>query len=225
MRKPPIGGPSAVVTADAAAQVPIALPRMSLGKVAEMIARLCGTRSAAPTPWIARAAISSAALGATAHIERGDGEDDDAGQEDAAAADAVAEPAAGEDQSAPASADRRWPPTASPRCRRRGPSGSQARRCRPRSSRRRPWPRRWSWPPGRSAAPRPERAGAPAATAACLPSGANGSWVMPASSRSPAPPQARRQIRIFLRQRGTGTSRSETPAQSTVIAMALPVIH
>ena len=66
MRKPPIGGPSAVVIADAAAQVPIARPRTDFGKHDVMIARLCGTSSAAPIPWIARAAISRPTLGATA---------------------------------------------------------------------------------------------------------------------------------------------------------------
>ena len=100
MRKPPIGGPSAVVTAEAAAQVPIALPRMSLGKLAEMIARLCGTSSAAPMPWSVRAAISSAALGATAQSSEATVKATMPDQEDAAAADAVAEPAADQDQRA-----------------------------------------------------------------------------------------------------------------------------
>ena len=67
IRKPPTAGPSAVVIAAAPAQVPIARPRISCGKAAEMIARLCGTISAAPTPWIARAATSQAVPGASAH--------------------------------------------------------------------------------------------------------------------------------------------------------------
>jgi hypothetical protein len=66
IRNPPIGGPSAVVTDEAAAQVPIALPRISRGKDAAMIARLCGTRRAAPIPCRTRAAIRTATVGAIA---------------------------------------------------------------------------------------------------------------------------------------------------------------
>ena len=57
IRNPPSGGPSEVVIADAAAQNPIARPRTSRGKVAAMIARLCGTSSAPPIPCTARPAI------------------------------------------------------------------------------------------------------------------------------------------------------------------------
>ena len=63
---PPSAGPMAVVIADAPAHVPMARPRRSGGKAAERIARLCGTRSAAPKPWTARAAISQPTVGARA---------------------------------------------------------------------------------------------------------------------------------------------------------------
>ena len=66
IRNPPTAGPSAVVIDAAPAQVPIARPRISGGKAAEMIARLCGTISAAPTPCTARAAISAPIPGASA---------------------------------------------------------------------------------------------------------------------------------------------------------------
>ena len=78
MRKPPNGGPSEVVIAEAAAQVPMARPRTSFGKMAEMIARLCGTSSAAPTPCSDPRRDQHADVGATAQSERGEGEDDDA---------------------------------------------------------------------------------------------------------------------------------------------------
>ena len=51
---PPLTGPIAVVIALNPDQVPIARPRSSSSKVALMIARLPGTRKAAPMPCSAR---------------------------------------------------------------------------------------------------------------------------------------------------------------------------
>jgi hypothetical protein len=65
---PPMNGPMATPTPLSPDQAPIALPRSSGWKEASMMARLPGVRSAAPMPWIARAAISTGALGATAQI-------------------------------------------------------------------------------------------------------------------------------------------------------------
>ena len=64
--QPPSTGPSAVVSAEDPAQVPIARPRSPSGKCALMIARLLGTSSAPPIPCTARAAISTPAPGAIA---------------------------------------------------------------------------------------------------------------------------------------------------------------
>ncbi len=63
--QPPRAGPIVVAIAVPADQVPTARPRSSSGKAAPSIARLAGTRSAPPTPWIARDAMSAAAFGAT----------------------------------------------------------------------------------------------------------------------------------------------------------------
>jgi hypothetical protein len=66
INRPPRGGPSAVVIAEAAAQRPIARPRTVFGKEAAMMARLCGIMSAAPTPCTRRAPMSIVRLGAKA---------------------------------------------------------------------------------------------------------------------------------------------------------------
>jgi hypothetical protein len=55
--QPPLTGPIAVVIALNADHVPIARPRPASSNVALMIARLPGTRNAAPTPCSARPAI------------------------------------------------------------------------------------------------------------------------------------------------------------------------
>ena len=55
---PPITGPSAVVMDVNPDQVPIARPRSASLKVALMMARLPGTRNAAPIPCSARAMMS-----------------------------------------------------------------------------------------------------------------------------------------------------------------------
>ena len=47
--------------------VPIAFPRCSLSNDALMIARLPGTSSAPPTPWIALATIRTVIFGANPH--------------------------------------------------------------------------------------------------------------------------------------------------------------
>ena len=64
--QPPSGGPSAVVIAPAAAQVPIAGPRALPLYAAPMIARLAGVSSAAAMPCAIRAAISQIVEGASA---------------------------------------------------------------------------------------------------------------------------------------------------------------
>src|ERR1700687_4155132 len=64
---PPSTGPKALVSADAPDQVPIDRPRSAIGKAALIMARLLGTSSAPPMPWIARALISTEALGASPH--------------------------------------------------------------------------------------------------------------------------------------------------------------
>src|ERR687885_481622 len=58
---PPSSGPIASASAETPAQMPIAMPRSRTAKVAEMIESVAGIISAAPTPWTARAAISSPA--------------------------------------------------------------------------------------------------------------------------------------------------------------------
>jgi hypothetical protein len=55
---PPTTGPIASASAETPAQVPIALPLSSGGKVLEMIERVPGIMNAAPMPWIARPATS-----------------------------------------------------------------------------------------------------------------------------------------------------------------------
>ena len=55
---PPSTGPIAAVMALKPDQVPMARPRSSSANELLMIARLPGTRNAAPIPWTARAAIS-----------------------------------------------------------------------------------------------------------------------------------------------------------------------
>ncbi len=55
---PPTTGPMASASADTPAQVPIAFPRSSAGKVTVMIESVAGIMNAAPTPWSARPATS-----------------------------------------------------------------------------------------------------------------------------------------------------------------------
>ena len=62
---PPTTGPIASASADTPAQVPIALPRSSGGKVTVMIESVAGIMNAAPTPWTARPAISQPWSGAS----------------------------------------------------------------------------------------------------------------------------------------------------------------
>src|SRR6202167_6288784 len=62
--QPPTNGPIAVATPPRPDQAPMALPRSSFLNDASRIARLPGVSSAPPTPCSARAAISSATLGA-----------------------------------------------------------------------------------------------------------------------------------------------------------------
>ena len=64
---PPSSGPIASAIAETPAQIPIAVPRSFTAKVAEMIERVAGIISAAPTPWTARAPISSGALDESPH--------------------------------------------------------------------------------------------------------------------------------------------------------------
>ncbi len=64
MSHPPRTGPMAVVIAVAPDHVPIARPRSLSPNDALIRARLPGTRNAAPTPWIARAAINCWTLAA-----------------------------------------------------------------------------------------------------------------------------------------------------------------
>ena len=62
MMIPPASGPIASAIAETPAQMPIAIPRSRAANVAEMIERVAGIISAAPTPCTARAEISSPAL-------------------------------------------------------------------------------------------------------------------------------------------------------------------
>ncbi len=64
--RPPRIGPIAVVRAEAAAQSPMARPRISRGYAREMMASDPGTIAAAPTPCASRAAIRISGLGAMA---------------------------------------------------------------------------------------------------------------------------------------------------------------
>ena len=98
MMTPPSSGPIASAIAETPAQIPIAIPRSRGGNVAEMIESVAGIISAAPTPWTARAAISSVAPAGEAARERREREDDEAEHEDQPPAEQVAELAAGEQQ-------------------------------------------------------------------------------------------------------------------------------
>ncbi len=61
--RPPISGPTASANAPTALQMPIAAARRRpASKVAEMMASVVGVSSAAPRPWMARAAISPPAV-------------------------------------------------------------------------------------------------------------------------------------------------------------------
>ena len=64
--QPPSSGPSAPATPPRPDQAPIARARSAGRKLASMIARLPGVRSAPPIPWTSRAKISSSTVGATA---------------------------------------------------------------------------------------------------------------------------------------------------------------
>ena len=65
---PPASGPTTVETPLQAVHVPIARPRSSSGKTAMIVASVLGTSSAPAAPCTMRAATSSSAVGATAHI-------------------------------------------------------------------------------------------------------------------------------------------------------------
>ena len=58
MSQPPATGPMAAKTVIQADQVPMARPRSSSGKDADRMERPWGISRAAPTPWMARAAMS-----------------------------------------------------------------------------------------------------------------------------------------------------------------------
>jgi hypothetical protein len=60
--RPPIVGPAIVASPATPPQIPIAVPLRPAGKVAMMIAIVCGTNKAAPSPWTALAAMTSAAV-------------------------------------------------------------------------------------------------------------------------------------------------------------------
>jgi hypothetical protein len=62
VNRPPTSGPIASARADTPAQIPIAAPRCSGGKVAVMIESVAGFIKAAPTPWTIRAPISTSPL-------------------------------------------------------------------------------------------------------------------------------------------------------------------
>src|SRR5262249_43471954 len=66
VNQPPSTGPPAVVSAEAAAQTPIARLRSSLGYVAPIKARLAGVTVAAEKPSRARQAINQSIVGAIA---------------------------------------------------------------------------------------------------------------------------------------------------------------
>ena len=86
MRKPPSGGPSAVVTAEAAAQVPMARPRTDFGKQADMMARLLRHEQRRADALHDAGGNQHADIRRHGAAERGDREDDDTGEEDVAAA-------------------------------------------------------------------------------------------------------------------------------------------
>ena len=67
-RKPPRSGPSVTRAEVEAAQIPIARPRSSPSKLAVMIERAPGTRSAPAAPWRSRARISTSMFGAAPQI-------------------------------------------------------------------------------------------------------------------------------------------------------------
>ena len=64
--RPPSAGPAARASAPTAAQMPIAVVRsLTLLNVAMMMASVAGSSSAAPTPWMARLAMSTPPLPAS----------------------------------------------------------------------------------------------------------------------------------------------------------------
>ena len=65
--QPPRKGPMAVETPASPDHAPMAAPRSSGSNTASRMARLPGVSRAAPTPWMARAAISISMVGAIAH--------------------------------------------------------------------------------------------------------------------------------------------------------------
>ena len=67
MSTPPSTGPTAEVRAANPDHNPMARPRSLSGNDSLMMARLPGTRSAAPTPCTARAAVSCITFGAKPH--------------------------------------------------------------------------------------------------------------------------------------------------------------
>ena len=98
--QPPLTGPIAVVIALNPDQVPIARPRSASSNVALMIARLPGTRNAAPIPCSARPTMSIAGEVARPQSDRRGREEHDAEQEHALAAELIAHRSADQDQRA-----------------------------------------------------------------------------------------------------------------------------
>jgi hypothetical protein len=64
VRNPPTTGPIASASALTPAHVPIVMPRCSAGNACVMIDSVAGIMNAAPIPWTARNATSTASLGA-----------------------------------------------------------------------------------------------------------------------------------------------------------------
>jgi hypothetical protein len=65
---PPMVGPAMVARPATPPQMPMAAPRRVAGKAAMMTAIVCGSSSAEPRPWTARAAISSVAVWARPQV-------------------------------------------------------------------------------------------------------------------------------------------------------------
>ena len=100
INQPPVTGPIAAVIAVKPDQVPIARPRSASAKVALMMARLPGTRKAAPSPCSARPAMRIRGEVASPHTIDAVGEEQHAGEKHALASELVAKRSADEDQRA-----------------------------------------------------------------------------------------------------------------------------
>ena len=98
---PPATTPSVPPMPARAPQTPSAMLRSRpAGNVTVSSASAAGESSAAPTPWITRAAISALGGGDEAAGQRGDAEQREAGEEEAAAAEQVARAPAEQEQAA-----------------------------------------------------------------------------------------------------------------------------